>query len=232
MSNFIDFTDWTKPRAWRELAEKHTDISGTEYVVIGKESDDKDAPFELLKLSRYSLKYDANKLGVRTSIRDFDAKPAEMSRRTRDLGITRFITDKNTPIFVLEPGADVLRWMASREGVAETELVNIMRRGEIGRAVRRRDRRALKASKQEVEATVLANKEYIQRLESDLAQTKVDLNYSNDAHADMVKNLVRENERSGKVLDKSGSMASTLGKAQERGFKAVTNKPLPGSYGG
>ena len=47
-----------------------------------------------------------------------------------------------------------------------------------------------------------------------------------------VENLISKNESESTVLDKSGSLASTLGRAQENGFKPVTNKSLPGSYGG
>lgn len=200
--------------------------------MIGQKSDDENEPYELLQLSRYSAKYDSNKSVIHTPIREFDAKPVEMSRRTRDLGVARFITDKGKPIFVLEPGADVLKWTAIREGITEMELVNIARRGEVGRAVRRKDRLALKASKQEGEAKIQAYQEHIHKLERDLAQAKVDLNGARDAHANMVKNIVRENECNGKAPDKSGSMACALGTAQERGFKAVANKPLPGSFGG
>lgn len=244
--SFIKWADWTKPRAWRKLAEEHTDELGQKYVVIGQKSDDENEPYELLQLSRYSAKYDSNKSVIHTPIREFDAKPVEMSRRTRDLGVARFITDKGKPIFVLEPGADVLKWTAIREGITEMELVNIARRGEVGRAVRRKDRLALKASKQEGEAKIQAHQEHIQKLERDLAQAKVDLNgakdelnktnnklnEANDAQDKMVKNIVRENECNGKAQSKSGSMGCALGMAQERGFKAVTNKPLPGSFGG
>ncbi len=237
--DFINFSDWVKPRAWRKLAEEHTDKSGKEYVVIGYESDDKDERFELLRLSRYSVKFDANKLALHTPIRAFDGMTVQMSRRTRDLGLTRFITDKGKPIFVLEPGPDVLKWMAIREGVAEMELVNIARRGEVGRAVRRKDRRALKASQQQAEATIQAHDEDIHELESKLAQAKVDRDraiHDRDnakyAHDRMVENQTRENERNGQAPGNSGSMASPLGRAEEQGFKPVTNKPLPGSYGG
>lgn len=229
---FISWADWTKPRAWRNLAEQHTDKTGEEYVVIGHAREEGDDSFELLRLSRYSEKFDVDKMALRTSIRAFDETPVEMSRRTRDLGIVRFITNKGKPIFVLEPGADVLEWMAFREGVAESELLNIARRGELGRLVRRKDRRALKASRQEAEATILAYQEHILRLESNLSQTKVELNRAKDAHARMVGKIVRENEREGKVQSNSGDLASALGTAQERGFKPVTNKPLPGNFGG
>lgn len=230
--SFISWVDWAKPRAWRKLAEEHTDKLGEEYVVIGHERDDEDEPFELLRLSRYSAKFDGDKLALHTSIRAFDSMPVEMSRRTRDLGVARFITDKGKPIFVLEPGADVLKWMAIRERVAERELINIARRGEVGRAVRRKDRRALKASRQESEATISAYKERIHELKSELAQTKVDLDRAEDAHTRMVKNIVSENERNGKAQGKSGSMACALGTAEEHGHKLVTNKPLPGNFGG
>ncbi len=229
---FISWEDWAKPRAWRKLAEEHTDKLGEEYVVIGHERDDEDEPFELLRLSRYSAKFDADKLALHTSIRAFDSMPVEMSRRTRDLGVARFITDKGKPIFVLEPGADVLKWMAIRERVAERELINIARRGEVGRAVRRKDRRALKASQQETGATVSAYEERIRELKSELAQTKVDLDRAKDAHIRMVKKIVCENEHNGKAQGKSGSMACALGTAEELGYKPVTNKPLPGNFGG
>ena len=229
---FISWSDWTKPRAWRKLAEEHTDKSGEEYIVIGNESDDEGEPFELLRLSRFSAKFDADKLAIRTSIREFDDMPVEMSRRTRDLGVTRFITNKGRPIFVLEPGADVIKWMAIREGVTEGELINIARRGEVGRAVRRKDRRALKASQQEAEATIRAHNEKIHVLESDLAQSKIERDGAIEAHARMVEKKVSENERNGEAQSKSGSMACALGTAGARGFKPVTNKPLPGSFGG
>jgi len=229
---FIPWADWTKPRAWSALAKKYTDKSGETYTVIGRERDDEGEPFELLRLSRYSPKLDAGKLAIRTSTRDFDEMPVEMSRRTRDLGVTRFITNKGKPLFVLEPGADVLEWMAIREGVSESELINITRRGEVGRAVRRKDRRALKASQQETEATIRAHKENIDKLESDLAQTRVDLNRVEDANARMVKNIICENEHNGKTQEKSGTMASALGTAETRGIKRVTSKPLPGNFGG
>jgi hypothetical protein len=229
---FISWADWTKPRAWRNLAEQHTDNAGAEYVVIGHARDDGDDPFELLRLSRYSEKFDIDKMALRTSIRAFDETPVEMSRRTRDLGIARFITNNGKPIFVLEPGADVLEWMAAREEVSERELLNIARRGELGRLVRRKDRRALKASQQESEATIRAYQEHIHELESNLSQTRVELNRAEDAHARMAEKIVRKNELEGKVQSHSGDLASALGTAKERGFKAVTNKPLPGSFGG
>ena len=230
--SFISWADWTKPRAWRKLAEQHTDASGETYVIIGQESEDGGEPFELLRLSRYSPKLDADKLVIRTPTRDFDEKPVEMSRRTRDLGITRFITNKGKPLFVLESGADVVIWMAIREGVSESELINIARRGEVGRAVRRKDRRALKASQQETEATIRAYEENVYKLESDLAQTKVELNRAEDARKRMAQNIISENERNGKAQENSGSMSCALGAAEKRGFKPVTNKPLPGNFGG
>jgi hypothetical protein len=230
--SYIKWSDWIRPRAWRNLAEEHTDELGEEYVVIGQMRDDDDEPFELLKLSRYSARFDADKLALHTSIRVFDNMPVEMSRRTRDLGIVRFITKKGTPIFVLEPGADVLRWMAIREGIPERELVNIARRGEVGRAVRRKDRRALKSSRQEAEATIRAYKEHIHSLESQLAQAKLDLGNAEDAHARMVKNIVNENERNGEVQSSSGTMSCVLGTAEDLGYKPVSDVPLPGHFGG
>lgn len=232
MALYIPWTDWKKPRIWRELAEEHTDSSGSTYVPIVHRSEEGGPSYELLRISRYSEEFDAERPAIRTSIRHFDLRPAELSRRTRDLGVARFITKKGKPVFVLESGADVFEWMAKREGVAESAFIEMARLGELARIVRRNDRKARKASLEEAEAQSQAYREVILRLERDLAQTKLERDAAQYAHQRMVENIRLRNEGEILTAPKSGSLASALGKAEERATILTSSQPLPGHYTG
>lgn len=169
------WAQWLKD--WREIADKSTE---REYVPIFWKSEG--VLYELLRVSRFCEEIDSDVPHVKTSIREFNEKTALHSRATRDLGILRVITNRHQPAFLLEPGAHVLGWRAKTQGVSEKKLVQVMRAGDLGRRVRLRDRKALKASREQLVAVAEVLNKYLEDSRSEttrlallLEETKVRL---------------------------------------------------------
>ena len=157
------------------------------------------------------------------------------SKATRDLGIVRVITSNHRPMFVVEPGADVLEWRSVTEGVSVGKLVKVMRAGDLGRRIRRRDRKAAKDSQERQVAIEQEYKAELQELHVRLKEAEQRAAEQEMIADRMRKSLIEENEKPGPsraVLPSSGTLADPLGKARERGTKLTSNKPLPGNFEG
>jgi hypothetical protein len=215
-------------RGWRAIADEST---SDEYFPITDHVNNR--AFEVLRISRYDPDSDADKQYVETKIREFNDNKARFSRLTMYLNIGRVITNKNRPVFVLEPGADAIEYVAAYEGVTPKQLVRAMCAGRLGRAVRSRDRMAAKNSVAQYDAKILVLNEELHRKDLEKAELEDDLAESKKAHAILNQRLSQKNGAGGGAVPSStsGTMASPLGTASE-GFKPVTNKPLPGSFGG
>ncbi len=219
---------WLKD--WRTIANTSSPTADVSIVVAVDGAD-----YEVLRVSRFHVDYDAEKPHVETSIRAFNDRTALFSKATRDLGIVRVITSKHKPMFVVEPGADVFEWRSATEGVSVGKLVKAMREGDLGRRIRRRDRKAAKDSQ---ERLVAIEQEY----QAELQELGVRLKEAEQRAAEqemiadrMRKSRIEENEELGLprgVSLSSGPLADTLGKAQKRGTKLTSSKPLPGNFEG
>jgi|APLak6261667961_1056064.scaffolds.fasta_scaffold02116_4 hypothetical protein len=229
---------WTKwLKAWRTIADKS---SPNEYIPITITADDMD--FEVLRVSKFHKEYDGNKPYVETPIREFNDKTALHSRATRDLGIMRVITNNHKPAFVIEPGADVLDWIALTQGVAVKSLVEMMRTGDLGRRVRRRDRKALKDSRSQALAVHQELSEELdelrareKKLEKQLNVIQAELDDAITARNRMKENLIKQNKEqccTKSVPVGSGTEACSLGTLMESGYKLTSCKPMPGSFEG
>lgn len=205
--------------------------------------------YELLRISKFNREYDEEKPHILTSIRDFNDKTAILSRATRDLGIVRVITKKHTPTFIIEPGADVLKWISKNEGVSAGKLVKIMRSGDIGRRIRRRDRKTAKdlheknlSAEQKLKAKLEQQEEIVTALNFELEQSLIykrrlleEVNEMKRQRSLMEKNIIEKNNKLSKFENEphsSGTMVSSIGVADQRGIKVLSNKPLPGNFGG
>ena len=62
------------------------------------------------------------------------------SHRTRDTGLARVITNKGSPVYVLQRGTDALRWAAAVEGMSVDSMVVATRAGTAERGIARRAR--------------------------------------------------------------------------------------------
>ena len=223
------WSEWLKD--WRAIANQSHENEPTSITITWG-----DARFEVLRVSKFYNKFDTKMAAyVKTPIREFNNRTALHSRATRDLGIVRVITNKHKPMFLIEPGGDVLDWMASTQDIQVKELVKVMRMGDLGRRVRRRDRKALKDS----EARNLAVQEELNKEIDDLRLRERELmELLEDAKNDrdrMRDNLITQNgeqSKSGMILSDSGTESSPLGTRKNSGYKSTSNKPLPGSYGG
>lgn len=208
---------------WRAIADAS---SPTKYEPIVATVDK--TVYEVLRVSRYHADDDGDKPHVETSIRGFNDRTALFSKATRDLGIVRVITNNRKPMFVIEPGADALEWRCATEGVTAGRLVKVMRAGDLGRRIRRRDRKAAKDSQERQVAIE-------QELRSELTDARERVAELERHVARMQETIIKRNEEppgSGRAPLSSGSLADGLGKAQERGVKLTSDKPLPGSFGG
>ena len=222
------FAEWLKD--WQAIADASnatTDVP----IVIAVDGID----YEVLSVSRFHSGYDERTPHIETSIREFNDKTPLLSKATRDLGIVRVITRRRQPMFMVEPGADVLQWRSATEGVTVGKLVKVMRAGNLGRRIRRRDRRAAKDSQERQEAI---EQEYSSTLEDLLVRLKeTEFNLAEEKRNGnrMRKTIIEHNEerdRSGGVPPSSGTMAGALGRAQDRGTKLTSNKPFPGNFEG
>lgn len=160
MATEARWEQWLKD--WRTIANQSTE---REYIPIYWKREG--VLYELLRVSRYCEKIDGEVPHVTTSIREFNEKTAVHSRATRDLGIVRVITHRHQPAFLLEPGAHVLGWIAQSQGVTEKRLVQVMRAGDLGRRVRLRNRKALKASREQLVATAEVLKQDLEDAKSE-----------------------------------------------------------------
>ncbi|POZ61975.1 hypothetical protein C2I19_10810 [Chromobacterium alticapitis] len=237
------WSDWLK--GWRNISDE---TSTDEYEpitdtleVLGEEEE-----FEVLRISKFHPKYDGNKQYIETTIREFNDNKAKFSRLTMYLGIGRLITFKHKPVFVLEPGADAIKYVAHLEGVSMNNLVNAMRKGQLGRKVRSEDRLALKNSVAQQEAEMRALEERALELErekaivmEELAHSRKEVDQAKKAEEEarkaqvrMIETVIQQNSadktQDGNALT-SGTRASPIGKAITTGFKPTTNGPVPGS---
>lgn len=226
---------WLK--SWRAIADKS---NPTTYVSIVTTVDGTD--YEVLRVSKFQQDCDGDKPYVETPIREFNDKTALHSKATRDLGIVRVITNNRKPAFVIEPGADVLEWRALTQGVSVKRLVEVMRAGDLGRRVRRKDRRAAKASREQLEAVrqelikeVDEGRTREKKLLERLGEVKTELDNAKKDRDRMREYIIKQNEEQHlpeMVSTGSGAKACTLGTAQKRGCKLTSSKPLPGNFEG
>lgn len=219
---------WLK--TWREIADQS---DPTSYIAIEITKDGE--KFEVLRVSKFNKAFDADKPCVKTSIREFNEKTALHSRATRDLGIVRAITNKHQPMFLIEPGADTIEWMALTQGVSINELVKVMRAGDLGRRVRRLDRKALKNSHEQKDAAYMALQREQERMHAELRAIEDELAETKQARDRMRDTLIESNEERFKnhprmTAPSSGTMASPLGTARDKGTKITSTKSLPGNF--
>lgn len=227
--------NWLK--RWRTIADES---SPTEYVPIMMTSDS--TSYEVLRVSRFHQAYDGNTPHVETPIREFNDKTALHSRATRDLGIVRVITNNRKPAFVIEPGADVLEWWASKQEVSVKNLLDVMRAGDLGRRVRLQDRKAAKASRAQLLAVRQALGEELAEVRSQekklvarLAEVEAERDSAQKDRDRMRENLITQNAQQGstaKIPYGSGTKSSALGTDRAQIQKLTSNKPLPGNFEG
>lgn len=225
------FDYWLKwLKHWRKIADKS---SPTTYVPILATVDG--IYYEVLRVSKFHPDYDGCRPYVETSIREFNDKTAIYSKATRDLGIVRVITNNRRPAFVIESGADVLEWRAVTESVPVKKLVEVMRVGDLGRRIRRRDRKAAKNSRERQEAVVQELREEVNELQVRLSKAEADRDEAKLDRERMRENLIKQNDEQdqlGMVPPSSGTMANPLAKAQKNALKLTSTKRLPGNFGG
>lgn len=237
------WSDWLK--GWRNISDESS-TDEYESITDTLEVLGEDEEFEVLRISKFHPKYDGNKQYIETTIREFNDNKAKFSRLTMYLGIGRLITFKHKPVFVLEPGADAIKYVAHLERVSINNLVTAMRRGQLGRKVRSEDRLALKNSIAQQEAEMRALEERALELEREKATVMEELAHlrkkldqakkaedeAREAQVRMIETVIQQNN-AGKTQDEtvptSGTRASPLGKAISTGFKPTTNGPMPGS---
>ena len=98
------------------------------------------ADFVVLILTLYDAETDEGRKLARTTSKAFDNKVALYSHRTRDTGLARVITNKGSPVYVLQRGPDALRWAAAVEGMSVDSMVVATRAGAAERGIARRAR--------------------------------------------------------------------------------------------
>lgn len=224
------YTWLTWLKNWRTIADESDPMS---YIPIEITQDGKE--YEVLRVSKFSTTSDADKPCVKTSIREFNEKTALHSRATRDLGVVRVITNKLKPMFLIEPGADTIEWMAMTQGVPVNDLVKVMRAGDLGRRVRRLDRKALKNSREETDAAYVELQREREKMQKAIDAIEAELTNTKRARDRMRDTLIEQNEEQLKnnprtPVPASGTRASPLGTAQDKGTKITSTRPLPGSF--
>jgi len=125
--------------------------------------------YEVLLLSIYDPDIDEAESLLTTS-RAFTNAVALYSRRTRDTGVGRIITNKGTPKYVLEQGREALLWGAAIEGVNLDRWMKAARQSHSWRGIERRVKKELK----EKQLNLLREKAIENRL-SELAEEKSSL---------------------------------------------------------
>ena len=130
-------------RDWRKIAEALPE--GTYEPIFARLAK---TEYEVLLLSRYDDHVDGNRKVVLTPARHFDNHVAQLSRRTRDVGIVRVITFTGKPRYVLEPGLQAADWGAAMEGVSIDVIKSAMRESLRWRSVCRREKKPRLESEQ------------------------------------------------------------------------------------
>lgn len=220
---------------WRTIADTS---SPTTYIPIVTTVDG--TVFEVLRVSKFQQDHDGNKAHIETTIREFNDKTALHSKATRDLGIVLVISNNRKPTFVIEPGADVLEWRASTHGVSAKKLLEVMREGEIGRRVRRKDRNALKNSREQQAAAIeelndelAETRAHEKKLLAQLAEIELELDSAKKDRDRMRETVIRQNEKHGSknIPADSGTEKCTLGPLTKGDVpKHIVN--LPGHFNG
>jgi hypothetical protein len=126
-------TDWLK--GWRTIADGLGE-PGRAPITMAHGG----RTYEVLIVSTYEPGMEEGYVVAKTASRDFDGKVALYSRRTRDTGLMRIITNKGTPRFVLRPGADAIEWASAVEGIPASRLISASRLGAVSRGIARRAR--------------------------------------------------------------------------------------------
>ena len=218
---------------WRQIANEASPKTRTSILMsVGGED------YEVLCVSRFWEESDADKRVLKTTIREFNDKRVSQSRSTRDLGLPRVITNYGKPAFLIEPGAEAVEWRAATEGVPVKELVKTMRGGDLGRHIRRLDRKAKRAATEKVE-TLEEEIEALQGMERSLRreieEKEEEVNELRRITSRQRENIVELNCKQGGEGPESpgsGPLESPIEKARKRGYKATSNKPLPGTFEG
>ena len=222
---------------WRNIADTSTPTT-YEPIVSTKSGTE----YEVLRVSGYDNHFDGDKPHVKNTIREFNDNIVRFSRATRDLGIVRVITNRGVPKFVIEPGGQAIDWLAETEGISVIALLKVMRAGDLGRRVRRRDRIALKNSREELAAKKAELTQELQdthsqkmELEHKIAQLNNDNAEVTERERKMRQNLISQNEQlvsQGMTVPGSGTLTCALGTAQSNGTKLTSPFALPGHFGG
>ncbi len=163
----VTMTRWLAK--WRTVAD---DVEDGFYVPITVELDGRS--FEVLRVSKFDTEIDGPKNGIQTTSSAFEDRTALFSHITRDTGLIRVVTTKGRPWFILEPGEEVLEWLAAVEGVALATLVDATRAGALWRGIAR----AVKLEKkrrQLTEAQVAELKYHISEAEDEANQLRREL---------------------------------------------------------
>lgn len=222
---------------WRTIADQSTPTTYQPIVITASGTE-----YEVLSVSGYDANVDGNKPHVKNTIREFNDNIVRFSRATRDLGIVRVITNRGVPMFVIEPGGQVIEWLADTQGISVNTLMKVMRAGDLGRRVRRRDRVALKNSREESVAKEAELKQEIKDMSTQINYLKIKHAELKNENAEITErekktrdNLISQNEKQlsqGMTPLGSGTLTGALGKAQSNGTKLTSPFPLPGHFGG
>jgi len=149
---------------WREVAEsipfdRYGDITAN----VGEQT------FKILRISRYSEEIDGDRAMVSTASRDFTDAQAFYTHITRDAHVSRVITLRGKPAYVLEPGPQVIKFKAAREGVSVKEFIAAAREGALGRLIAEAALREEKSARLVAEAKVKMLEERINELHEEEA---------------------------------------------------------------
>ncbi len=161
-------TEWL--RKWRGIANA---LEEGIYESITVQRGDE--IYEVLRVSIFDQEIDGGKHYVVTPSTDFEDQLAALSRRTRETGLTRVITAKGKPRFILEQGTDALEWMAAVEGVKLENLISATRNGSLWRSIARRVARGEKVKQRLLEAQVEELKEYAREAEYETQRLALEL---------------------------------------------------------
>ena len=162
---YKDFSD-----DWREIAEsvpadRYGDITAT----AGGQA------FKILRISHFDADVDGGKMMVETAARDFSDASPYFSHITRDAHVSRIITLRGKPKFVLEPGSQVIKFKAAREGVSVSKFIAAAREGSLGRRIAEEAIREEKTARLCAEAKVLALTERLKDIEEETAMLNIEL---------------------------------------------------------
>jgi hypothetical protein len=137
--------------------------------------------YEVLRLSKFDEEIDGLKNVVQTTSSAFEDKTALLSHLTRDTGLIRVVTKKGRAWFVLEPGEEVLEWIAAVEGVSLAKLLSSSRAGVLWRRMakavklEKRRRRLSEAQGQELKKQIIEAENEAIRLRLELSDVEGEL---------------------------------------------------------